>query len=349
MKKSVWIQVLFLFIISLSVHGAVLTVSNNPSAPAQYSTVSAAITAASVGDTLYLLGSNTSYGDITIPKRLTIIGAGYDVVGTDYNLPTTLGYVTLDSTLSGPIDGVTLIGLSIYTISYASSDLGYIDNVTIKRCKIGGYVYISGGNWSIVNNILNYVNIGNFTNLFIANNVFYQGSFYNSNQASVYIINNLFLYYNSSSMFYNVSNANIYNNIFYANSVTVYNSVNNVFNNNLSYNTSDYTLPPAGNSGTGNIQQTDPKFVSQATIPAPGSGTVAMANLKDYDWHLQGTSSGKNAGTDGTDLGIYGGSYPWPGFTGMPNLPVIENFYIKNPITHKDSTLKIYIKAKVQK
>ncbi|MGC8802196.1 MAG: hypothetical protein ACP5PS_00245 [Bacteroidales bacterium] len=33
---------------------------------------------------------------------------------------------------------------------------------------------------------------------------------------------------------------------------------------------------------------------------------------------------------------------------GMPNLPVIENFYIKNPVTHKDSTLKIYIKAKVQ-
>ncbi|MGC8822999.1 MAG: hypothetical protein ACP5PZ_00165 [Bacteroidales bacterium] len=272
------------------------------------------------------------------------------MVGTDYNLSTQVGYVTLDSTLSGPIDGVTLLGLSMYGISYASGDLGYIDNVTVKRCRIGGYVYVSGSNWSIVNNIINNVTIyiGNFTNLFVANNVFYQGSFYNSNQASVYIINNLFLYYNSSYLFQTVSNANIYNNIFYANSVTVYNSVNNVFNNNLSYNTSNYTLPPAGNSGTGNIQQTDPQFVSQSSIPAPGSGTIAVDNLKDFDWHLKGTSPGKNAGTDGTDLGIYGGSYPWSGFTGMPNLPVIENFYIKNPVTHKDSTLKIYIKAKVQ-
>ncbi|MGC8802197.1 MAG: hypothetical protein ACP5PS_00250 [Bacteroidales bacterium] len=255
----------------MSVHGTVLTVSNNPSAPAQYNTVSAAIAAANVGDTLYLLGSNTSYGDFTIPKRLTVIGAGYDVVGTDYNLSTQVGYVTLDSTLSGPIDGVTLLGLSMYGISSASGDLGYIDNVTVKRCRIGGYVYVSGSNWSIVNNIINNVTIyiGNFTNLFVANNVFYQGSFYNSNQASVYIINNLFLYYNSSYLFQTVSNANIYNNIFYANSVTVYNSVNNVFNNNLSYNTSNYTLPPAGNSGTGNIQQTDPQFVSQSSIPAP--------------------------------------------------------------------------------
>ncbi|HOK50653.1 MAG TPA: hypothetical protein PLD12_01805 [Bacteroidales bacterium] len=348
MKKLICIQVVSLFLFSVYVKGAVLTVSNNPSAPAQYSTVSAVITAASVGDTIYLLGSNSTYGDITIPKRLTIIGAGYDVLGTDYNLATTVGTVYLDSTLSGPIDGVKLIGLSISTIYYSSGDRGYIDNVAIKRCKINGYIYVSGNYWNIINNIIGgTLDIGNYGNIFIANNVFYQSYLYYSNQSSVYVINNLFLYY-TSNQFSSVSNANVYNNIFYANSVAVYNSINNVFNNNISYNTSNYTLPPAGNSGTGNIQQTDPKFVSQATIPAPGSGTIAMVNLKDYDWHLQATSPGKNAGSDGTDIGIYGGSYPWPGFTGMPNLPVIESFYIKNPVLHKDSTLKIYIKAKVQ-
>jgi hypothetical protein len=329
------------------VQGTVRTVSNNPSAPAQYSTVTSAIAAASVGDTIYLLGSNTSYGDITIPKRLTIIGAGYDVAGTDYNLPSTVGYVYLDSTLSGPIDGVTLAGLSISSVSYASGDRGFIDQVTIKRCKVY-YIYVSGNNWNIYNCIIDgALDAGNYTNLFVSNNIFYSAYIASSNQSSVYLINNLFLYY-SSTEFSSISNANIFNNIFYANGVTVYNSINNVFNNNISYNSSDFTLPPAGNSGTGNIQQTDPQFVSQSTIPAPGSGTVTIDNLKNYDWRLKATSPGKNAGTDGTDIGIYGGSYPWPGFTGMPNLPVIEKFYIKNPVTHKDSTLKIYIKARVQ-
>lgn len=349
MKKSVWIQVIVLYVLSANVQSAVLTVSNNPSAPAQYSTVSDAIAAASVGDTIYLLGSTTTYGNFTVPKRLTIMGAGYDVVGTDYNLPTTVDYVTLDSTLSGPIDGVTLVGLSCNgSITYASGDRGYIDNVTIKRCKVNYYINVSGNNWNIINNIINgNIDFGNYNTIFVANNVFYNSILTSSNQSSVYVLNNLFLY-STYNQFSYVSNANVYNNIFYANSVSVYSSLNNVFNNNISYNTSNYTLPPSGNSGTGNLQQTDPQFVSQSSIPAPGSGTIPITDLKNYDWRLKPASPGKNAGTDNTDIGIYGGPYPWPGFTGMPNLPVIEKFYIKNPVTHKDSTLKIYIKARVQ-
>ncbi|MCX7987607.1 MAG: hypothetical protein N2662_11780 [Bacteroidales bacterium] len=347
MKTFVFFQFLLLFLFS-SLQSAVLTVSNNPSAPAQYNNPASAIAASNVGDTVYILGSNTSYGDITITKKLTIIGAGYDVAGTDYNLPSVVNSIYLDSTLSGPIDGINLIGLDIYYLSYASGDRGFIDNLIIRRCKIRGYLYVSGQNWSIYNNIINGgMDIGNYTNIYISNNIFYNGQIYNSNQSSVYILNNLFLYY-SSTQFYNINNANIYNNIFYANVVSVYGSANNVFNNNISYNSTNFTLPPSGNSGTGNIQQTDPQFISQSTIPAPGSGTIAIGDLKSYNWRLKATSPAKSAGTDGSDLGIYGGSYPWPDFSGMPNVPVIEKFYIKNPVTHKDSTLKIYIKARIQ-
>ncbi|MCX7986130.1 MAG: hypothetical protein N2662_04260 [Bacteroidales bacterium] len=327
----------------------IYTVSNNVSAPAQYNSLSAAISAASYGDTIYVMGSQSSYGDFIVNKKLTIIGTGYDVSGTDYNLSVTVGTITLDSTLIAPIDGITLVGINFYRVNYASGDRGYIDNVIIKNCMVRWDIIVCGRNWTIYNNIIDGpIDIGNYPNVFITNNIFYKGQIINSNQSSVFVINNLFIYYNNSYFLDNVKNSNIYNNIFYDNRVSVNNSTSNVFNNNISYNASlDYLLPPAGNSGTNNFQQTDPQFVS-LNIPAPGSGSIAIANLKNYNWRLRTTSPGKNAGTDGTDIGIYGGPYPWPGFTGMPNLPVIEKFYIKNPITHKDSTLKIFIKARIQ-
>ncbi len=333
-----------------SLHATVRTVSNYASTPAQYNTVQAAINASTEGDTIYINGSPTNYGDFVIDRRLTIIGAGYDVSGTDYNFNTSVGYITFDSVFNHTVAGTQLMGLEINgQISYASGDNGNIHNITIKRCLVNSYLYVSGNNWLIINNLIRYpIYLNNFNNTLISNNILFQAYLYNSSQSSLYVMNNLFIYYSGSYLIYSLTNANIFNNIFYACDVSAYNSINNVFNNNLSYNTANYTLPPTGNSGTGNLQQQDPKFMDQSSIPAPGQTPIAYNALKNYNWRLQASSPAKNAGTDETDLGIYGGPYPWPGFTGMPNIPVIQSFYIKNPVLQKTDQLKIVIKATKQ-
>jgi hypothetical protein len=56
----------------------VRTVSNNPDIPAQYNSLQATIDAASAGDTILVAGSASSYGNITIGKKLVVYGAGYN-------------------------------------------------------------------------------------------------------------------------------------------------------------------------------------------------------------------------------------------------------------------------------
>lgn len=55
----------------------ILRVSNRTNSGAPYSEISQAINAAEEGDTIMVDGSNTSYGNITITKRVVLIGPGY--------------------------------------------------------------------------------------------------------------------------------------------------------------------------------------------------------------------------------------------------------------------------------
>jgi ABC-type phosphate transport system substrate-binding protein len=58
---------------------AVLTVSNDPNQPAQFSTIAAAIDSAKAGDTIYISGSNVAYPLMAITKsNLTFIGTGFN-------------------------------------------------------------------------------------------------------------------------------------------------------------------------------------------------------------------------------------------------------------------------------
>lgn len=335
--------------LAIASQAAVLTVSNNPSSPGQYPDVQSAITNSAVNDTIYIQPSPTDYSGFTINKRLTILGGGYDVNNTDYKLKTEInGYVYFDTTtlITDPVSGSKLAGLSfVYPISYASGDRGYIHNVTIERCYTSNYIYISGNNWLIKNCIINSsIDVGYYKNLVIANNFIVGTNINYTNQTSVYILNNIFLN-NSSYDLYSSSFANVYNNIFYNN--TSGTGTNCIYNNNITYASTPVTLPTANNTGSGNLNQKDPKFVS-TNIPAPGT-TINWYDLKKYDWHLQAGSPGYLAGTDGLDIGVYGGPYPWVNFTGQTALPLVQVFNIKNPVVKKDGSINVVIKAKTQK
>jgi hypothetical protein len=351
MKKAIVTLTIAVSSILLST-ATIRTVSNNASSPGQYSSLPAAITASAVGDTIYVQGSPTSYGSITINKKLTFIGAGYAPDSTDYNLASKIDQILFDTT-TYTMSGIKIIGFYIYatssnTLYYSTSptdDRGKINNVTFERCYISsGYsCSISGNNWEFLNCIFEYSNnldIGTYNNILFSNCIIINTVMYNSDKSSINIYNCIFLNHISNA-FSNVSNMGIYNSIFYNSSNT--SCTNCLFMNNISY---DNVSRPFTGTGTGNLADIDPLFVTTSTtLPSIGT-TIPYSDLKKYNWALQTGSPGHNAGTDGTDIGFYGGSYPYKNITGMnPNIPVIKSFIVKNPVAQKGGTLQISIKA----
>src|SRR5690348_3604854 len=98
MKQYVLTSILALSL-ALNSFATVITVDNNANSPGQYSGLQTAINSAAPGDTLYVSGSVTSYGNVTINRRLTVIGTGYNPL-KQMPLVSTVGTITLDSVLS---------------------------------------------------------------------------------------------------------------------------------------------------------------------------------------------------------------------------------------------------------
>ncbi len=100
------------------------------------------------------------------------------------------------------------------------------------------------------------------------------------------------------------------------------------------------------NHGSNNLINIDPQFIYMPKLAFDFS----------YNYRLKDTSPGKNAGADGTDIGVTGGLHPWPIFEdgmmdyrGRPSIPYIDSMRIPNPIVPSNGTLNIIIKAKSQK
>jgi hypothetical protein len=361
MKKAIVTLTVAVFTMLLST-ATIRTVSNNASSPGHSTSLPTAIASSSVGDTLYIQGSPTSYGNVIIDKKLTLIGSGYAPDSTDYNLATTITQITLDTTGLYLLQGLKIIGVSLYntggsSINYSTSptnDRGLIHNISFERCYIYTYstAYISGNNWSFLNCVFNYPNtggypidIGNYDNIIITNCFFVNTYINNSNKSSVNLYNSIFLNYSGNFFNSNVSNMGIYNCIFYNSNPG--GCTNCLFMNNIVYDDATRDLQiPAVNSGSGNFVNSNPLFVQTPTAhPAIGT-TINYSDLKTYNWHLQSGSPGHNAGTDATDIGFYGGAYPYKNLTGMnPKIPIIRSFIVKNPVAQKGGTLQISIKA----
>lgn len=363
---------------SLSAWAAVRTVSNNPTRPAQFTTFAAAQTASVNGDTIYIYGSPFPYPDITVNKRLVIIGAGYNP-NNQFGQPTNINNIILfRDTGVNDASGTVITGVLTGRL-----DIGGImsNNIRIFRCRFTSYINMRGGSpagyadgWILYNNIFQaYVYGGastrtseSATNIVIANNIFGSNAYlYDFNSNTIIVDHNIFL---GSNNLYRTFNIIVTNNIFTRTTGTVFYGATSgpvlcTFNNNLSYLTTiadpaGYTPANSfvntftgtgggGNFGGGNIVGQDPLYVTVSNF----NDYVATANYR-----LQASSLGKNAGTDGTDLGIYGGSYPFPtgGAPGsgydtspMPPIPQVTELNIQNATVPVNGTLNVNVKANI--
>ncbi|TVP49637.1 MAG: hypothetical protein EA341_08935 [Mongoliibacter sp.] len=317
-----------------NVQAAVITVSNRPGDIANFTSISDAINAAADGDIIYVSGSATSYGSFTLAKRLTLVGSGHNP-DNDNGLVSQLGSVTLVTGSSGS----EIIGFRIAGISWSNpSDV--INNINLQRNNIGS-IAINGNSkeWIIQENIINSISSSSGItfeeNLIIRNNIITSSI---SNLRYSLFTNNVFTA-TFAGAFSTIQFNSFSNNIFFQNDLnsdfTNARIQNCTFNNNIFFGSSNPTSLPTinGNSGQDNIFA-NPQFVN---VPN---------NTFDYnqDFNLQGSSPGINAGTDNTDIGLFGGA----GYTvsGTPAIPEVTLFNILNPIVPQNGNLNVRIEGK---
>jgi len=288
------ILTLLALLASIYSNATVRTVNNNNPSPGQFSTFAAAHTAAVNGDTLYISGSPTNYGGATITKQLTIIGTGHNpdkqnpLVSTFSAINCNAGsanskFIGINS-LVQPL--ITATPLSFEHCKFVS---GLLINITctlvFKKCVFTAIALSSFGNFTVdvtFNNcILNSSIVASSTGIFA-----FTGS----------ATNCLFL---GNAVISVISFANGYvfsNNIFYGTSpqVGIGNS-NSTMINNLSFNCPSNVF--GGTTLSGNIVNSNPLFINY--VPAGFHSTD--------NYLLQPASPGHNYGTDGKDIGLYGG------------------------------------------
>lgn len=315
-------------------------VNNNANSPAQYTNLQTAIDVSAVGDTVYIQGSPNPYGNITINKKMVLIGAGYAT-----NMSSNIGSISLDTNINAVpaqiVSGMRIVGCHIDGLSFASAANGLIHNVVIERNYIGS-MNIGGNGWVIRNNTINQgtIYLNAYSNFVISNNVFAPGRINGTGSSTgIIIANNIFLGDLSGVCLYNLNNGTIINNIFwYCTSGFISSVAGAVFNNNIVYGTTT-TLPPPSNTGINNQNQVNPFFLA---VP---SSTTATA-VPNYNFGFISNSTAINAGTDGTNIGVTGGAYPMQFFNGLAPIPLVTEFNINNPIVYPNQLLNVNFKAK---
>ncbi len=344
MKHLNYLSILAFLIFGLSATAAVHTVSNNTNSPGQFTNIVDAVNAAAAGDTIYVSGSTTSYGHVTIVKQLTLIGAGYNP-DNQFNFKSQLGNIDLKvgndgfGNLESNPSSTEVIGFEFSTITCSNND---INNVKLSRNRITSSVNFNSrtlSGWVVKNNIVvNLMSGSNLTNSIFANNIIL-GYFYYMRSTTINISNNIFTA-SSGDAFNQVEYAIVTNNIIYGKSTAGCNYC--TFNNNISIGGAQTSFSYNNNTGDNNLENTNPMFVDV------GGTTFAYT----YDYHLQAASPGIDAGTDGTQIGLYGGTYSFPGGDAAPwqtspmaPLPQILKMNILNSVLPVDGTLNVELEA----
>jgi hypothetical protein len=344
----------------LSANGAILIVNNNPNNPGNYTNLQDAIDAASPEDTILVSGSETYYSGatpgtyISINKPLTLIGAGYNPY-TQYRLASKLYGINFTSDAENDPSYSTIMGF--YISGNINANGSYINYINIHRNRIDGDIEFNNGTysnwnyWSIRNNIIymisNYNLNPGLANSNIENNII-RYRVHNLNTGSIIFSNNIFTCgtYYENVFLVDVSYCQFINNIFFGGSYYS-EPINCTFTNNIiyGYNNAYGSFNCTTNTCENNFVDSDPVFVSVSDY---------FFNYS-YDYHLDTGSPGLAAGTDGTDIGIYGGLYPFPGgelvpwqTSAMPTLPQIYKMNVLNPTLPIDGTLQVKIEATSQ-
>lgn len=306
------------------------------------------------GDTLHVEQSSVSYGNLSLSKRLVIIGPGYFMsenpktqVNKSYGA--TIGAISIlgsgadYSVVSGlTITGAMVVGASKVivennyfaytntTISVGSGNSSTIDSVVLRS------------NYFAFNNSASYLGVGTrastsgqITNFIFSNNIVTTTNGWGLSLGSLFsgiIRNNTFYgYYNMS-----VTNMYVVNNLsnYPSSGVAGNGFVNCVLEYNMGVNDNQYVNPTQAN--VNNVITNCVTNTAQLLVGGAGS--------TDGKWALQSASPAKGAGKGGADLGAFGGSVPYV-LSGLPRVPNIYSLSIA-PINPGAASISVTVSAK---
>ncbi len=334
--------------VSPLVRAAILSV-HPTSGHGTHTSLATAISSASDGDVIYVAGSASSYGNISITKRLTIYGPGYfldENLGLSGDtLPATVGTLSVSGSAAADtvISGLTIIGAAHLTA----------DRVTLRRCRATSSVNIGQ------NSAGAYVRTSGITLL----GCYLDGGF---GYASLSSSGNTTSSYSTGTL---ISGCYIGGNLKLnapLNSGTLRNCV--IAHQNPSINTVDsfsnwvvrdsVFLGRPGNIADDSDFVAHNNVIADSTPPAPytlaGSDNVILSDdtgvflgtgSTDARWQLAAGSPAIGAGTGGSDCGMFANGYYV--LSGIPSLPVIKSIDLPAEISNR-ADLRLSVEVRVQ-
>lgn len=287
------------------------------------------------GDTIYLPGAVLTPPS-TIDKQLTIYGVGHYPDATTATSKTVIyGQLNLAENADNfKLEGVEITG----TLLYLNNEK--IDNTVISRCKLY-QIYMQGdGTTPCENNtiknciITSTITLNNTYNCTFTNNIIASTIV---NGSKLALLNNVFLHSSTSTSYgtiRSVDNSTIANNIFRrANNLIQSDCETSTFSNNV-FKT---TALPGVNTFLNNYENVD--FASLFVI----QGDEATFTY-EQDYNLTNTET--YLGNDGTQVGIYGGLFPYKE-EAIPGNPHISSQSIATS-TDENGMLNISITVSAQ-
>lgn len=335
MKEAIKITllvILTLLAVCKTINAKIIRVDLNPANKPEYTSLGTAYNAASAGDTLYLAGNISGYGDIIITKKIIIIGQGYFL---DINAGITIQRYSSklnNVAFNAGSEGSILMGTEVKAIQILAS------NIVIMRNRI--YTDINAASIAIDNNtyLSNVVIKQNYIHQTISSNWAIN---FSDNCSNILIQNNYLQGSNVVTGGGSTVQFTIKNNVLWG-AIQLYKGemVNNIWIGSplLSYNQSLTILNNICTNGAlgqsnGNKIHADIRFIG---------GTSPDGSLK-----LKDDSPAKEAGLNGEDCGMYGGDDPYV-LSGIPSIPTIYEAIVPT-VGSQTGGLPVKIKAKTNK
>lgn len=337
---------IFLLIATVQLFSAKNIIVQSGATSTAYETLVEAIAGANNGDIVYVSAGSYDVNNLEVNKGVHIIGAGYN----PYTASAT-GNTVFTGTLrimtgadGGSLQGVYVSG----SISFGTSDENStVNNYTISRCYVNTIMLSwqwagkqSGSNFTITENVIEgAVYGGDATNLVFSNNILFQTAtlarpityFKNA------LVTNNILISVDDVMGNMVTGTTFRNNIIPVGGLKVVNSYSdNLYLNNL-------YCRPEGLFSYGVVQSVGNVLIDRDKLFINQAGD--KYNFKD-NYHLTQEATEAITGTDGTEVGIYGGDYPFKDGGAPLNPQIIEKNVSTS--TNPQGHLKVEIKVKAQ-
>ncbi len=310
----------------------IISVDNSPGSTANYTSLQAAIDEAEGDDFIYVTGTGIDYGNITINKKVNIIGPGYFLAANQGGVTNTAPAIVSDIILTAGANNSLISGLT--------SDEG---NPLNDKVHIEGVSNIVFQN----NHLYGDLEIVNSSNITVHNNFFDPDYCCNDiiieeGCSNIQILNNII--YAAGLGVDITSGAEFKHNVILTDNIDFIGFHNTIVKNNIF---SILNYPDFANSSSILFNVFT---LPQNEIPVNNIGNLNSSSIfigqgsPDGVFQLKSNSPAIGAGEGGVDCGIFAGASPYV-LSGLPSIPII--YSLEAPVSASaGGTIQVKVKAR---